>query len=293
MKDASPGFKQVSILGPGLIGGSVALAVRQFLPETRVCLWGRREEPLKLAKELGAADVCTTDLQEAVSGADLIVIASPVGVMKELAGKFLPFIKQDALVTDVGSVKRGVHQSLGAFLTGKGVDFIGSHPMAGSEKQGMEHATAALFKNACVVLTNGEGLAACKLARLERFWSSLGANCLELDAAEHDRLVARVSHLPHAIAAMCVHAACSGVDMAEASKLASTGFRDTTRVSDGFPSMWAEILMENREAVAESLNNASLQIDLLREMLEQGEVARLEHWLEEARRKRKEMLRKK
>lgn len=290
--DTSPAFQQVAILGPGLIGGSVALAIRQFMPGTGVSLWGRREQPLTLARELGAADVCTTDLEKAVSGAELIIIASPVGVMKELAVKFLPFVKQGVLVTDVGSVKFGVHKGVGAFLKSKGVDFIGSHPMAGSEKQGMEHASASLFKNACVAVTNGEYLEESKIERLERFWRSLGANCLQLAPAEHDKLVARVSHLPHAMAVMCVHAACSGVNMEEASQLASTGFRDTTRVSDGFPAMWAEILLENRDAVAEALNSASLQIDLLREMLEQGDAARLEDWLEDARRKRKKMMTK-
>lgn len=285
-------FRRVAILGPGLLGGSLALAVKQFLPDCEVRLWGRRAEPLKLAEELHAADLCTTDIAAAVSGADLVVIASPIGVMRTIAESFLPYVQSGVLVTDVGSVKGSVHQDLGAYLRENGIDFIGSHPMAGSEKQGIEHASDSLFQNACVVLTNGEGVNGDKFARLCGFWTSLGSECVELDADAHDRLVARVSHFPHATAALCVNAACSGIDLAEAAMLASSGFRDTTRVAAGAPAMWAEILLENRAALIESLNHASEQISLLRQMLGSGDRQALEEWLLAAKTSRQVVVRK-
>ena len=131
-------FSSVAILGPGLLGGSLALAVRKQLPHVHVRLWGRREEPLEYARSSGAAHAASTRLEEVVEGADLVVLATPVGVMSRLVSGMLPLLKPGVLVTDVGSVKGCVHQSVGSALTETGVAFIGSHPMAGSEKQGME-----------------------------------------------------------------------------------------------------------------------------------------------------------
>ena len=126
-------FSSVAILGPGLLGGSLALAVRKQLPHVHVRLWGRREEPLEYARSSGAAHAASTRLEEVVEGADLVVLATPVGVMSRLVSGMLPLLKPGVLVTDVGSVKGCVHQSVGSALTETGVAFIGSHPMAGSE----------------------------------------------------------------------------------------------------------------------------------------------------------------
>lgn len=282
MTSTSP-FDTIAILGPGLLGGSVALAAKRYLEAREVRLWGRRREPLDYARKLGGADLCTQDLAEAVSEADLIVMASPIGAMRALAESFLPFVKPGAVVTDVGSVKGSVHRDAGAFLQSHGVCFIGSHPMAGSEKQGIQYATTELFKQASVILTNDGGMPLEQVDRLNRFWACLGATCLWIGAEEHDRLVARVSHLPHAMAAACVNAACDGIDMMVASQLASSGFRDTTRVADGAPGMWAEILLENGEALGESLARARDEIALLLSLLKSGDREGVAVWLERAK----------
>ena len=233
-------FSSVAILGPGLLGGSLALAVRKQLPHVHVRLWGRREEPLEYARSSGAAHAASTRLEEVVEGADLVVLATPVGVMSRLVSGMLPLLKPGVLVTDVGSVKGCVHQSVGSALTETGVAFIGSHPMAGSEKQGMEHASGELFRDATCILTNDEHVHEDMLLLLQRFWERVGCHCIRMKAADHDSSVARISHIPHALSALCVHTALDGGDVKLLGLVSAGGFRDTTRVSMGEPSMWAE-----------------------------------------------------
>ena len=207
-------FSSVAILGPGLLGGSLALAVRKQLPHVHVRLWGRREEPLEYARSSGAAHAASTRLEEVVEGADLVVLATPVGVMSRLISGMLPLLKPGVLVTDVGSVKGCVHQSVGSALTETGVAFIGSHPMAGSEKQGMEHASGELFRDATCILTNDEHVHEDMLLLLQRFWERVGCHCIRMKAADHDSSVARISHIPHALSALCVHTALDGTPRA-------------------------------------------------------------------------------
>ena len=171
-------FSSVAILGPGLLGGSLALAVRKQLPHVHVSLWGRREEPLEYARSSGAAHTASTRMEEVVEGADLVVLATPVGVMPRLVSDMLPLLKPGVLVTDVGSVKGCVHQAVGSVLKKAGVAFIGSHPMAGSEKQGMEHASGDLFRDATCILTNDEHVHEDVLLLLQRFWERVGCHCI-------------------------------------------------------------------------------------------------------------------
>lgn len=187
-------FSSVAILGPGLLGGSLALAVRKQLPHVHVRLWGRREEPLEYARSSGAAHAASTRMEEVVEGADLVVLATPVGVMPRLVSDMLPLLKPGVLVTDVGSVKGCVHQAVGSVLKKAGVAFIGSHPMAGSEKQGMEHASWDLFRDATCILTNDEHVHEDVLLLLQRFWERVGCHCIRMKAADHDSSVARISH---------------------------------------------------------------------------------------------------
>ncbi len=227
---------------------------------------------------------------QAVEGADLIIMASPVGAMKSLAEQFLPGIKPGVLVTDVGSVKKSVHRDLGAWLAGRGIPFIGSHPMAGSEKQGIEHASPHLFNGARVAITNEEDADEALVSHLTAFWASLGAQCVRLSADEHDKLVAGVSHLPHSLAALCALSAAGAGNSAKAALLASTGFRDTTRVAEGPPAMWAEILLENGPAVGDTLDLAKNQLEQLQSMIRKRDLEGLQKWLEKAKAAREDIL---
>lgn len=283
-------FKTVTIYGPGLIGGSIALAVRDKLPECELRLWARREQSLQLANSLGISRTFT-DARQAADGADLIIFATPIGAFEELARLILPNISKSALVTDVGSVKAYVHRTTGALLTERGRLFIGSHPMAGAETQGLENATPSLLQGATVAITNPHGVPAEKEQQLAQFWQALGGRTYSMQPAHHDRAVARISHMPHIMAALGARNARPGdVPMADLQRLAAGGFRDTTRVCSGAASMWADILWENDVAVREVLNNCVNDLHRLIFLLEDQDREGVFRWLTGAKDTRETIL---
>lgn len=280
-------FPHVTILGGGLLGGSLALALETGTAAPEVRLWARRKESAESARERGISGA-GTDLAKAVADADLLVLAVPVGAMPGLLKDALAAgLPDGCLVTDVGSVKSAPHQTLPPLLAGRDIDFIGSHPMAGSERTGIAAVDQKLFENAACLLTNDEGVAAGRPAALEEFWQGVGCRTTWMTAAIHDELVARISHLPHLVAAstarICIRDSKEG-------RFGGGGLRDTTRVASGSPQMWAEILQENREAVAGPLREL---IDDLRHILadlEGGDVDATLRWLEEGKHQRDQLL---
>lgn len=273
-------FQKVAVLGGGLLGGSLALALASRAEGPAVSLWSRREETTCQARECGIASA-TSDLAEALAGADLVVLAVPVGAMPALIDQAVAAgLSPDALVTDVGSVKGMVHRTLFPKLSPHGIVFIGSHPMAGSERNGIEAAHAALFEGSACLMTDDHHAPVELHDKLERFWISVGCRVRWMTAAVHDELVARISHLPHVLAAagalVCLR------DPAEG-RFGGGGLRDTTRVAGGDARMWTEILLENREALAAPLRET---LDVLREMLaslEAGNHENVLRWLAEAK----------
>lgn len=219
-------------------------------------LWGRNVERVEATRALGLE--ATTDLTAAVADADLVILAVPVGVMGMLADQLKQDLKPGAVVTDVGSVKVLPH----AMAAEHGIPFVGSHPMAGSEQTGIEAARADLFQGAACALTNDEGRPDAEVTALMEFWQALGCEISLMGAAEHDRAVARISHLPHA---MAVVTASAGLRFPGDGFLAAGGFRDTTRVASGDPAMWAEIMVENQAALTTALEDVQNEI---REMLD-------------------------
>ncbi len=277
-------YQRIAIYGPGLLGGSIALAIRDFLPSCELRLWARREQPLERAKELGITTHTFQDPRQAAEGAELIILATPIGAFEELARRILPSISHSAIVTDVGSVKAYVHRTTGTLLTERGRLFIGSHPMAGAETQGLEHATPALLQQATVAITNPHHVAEEHVLRLERFWQTLGALTYRLTPENHDQAVARISHMPHIMAALCArNASTGGTPLADLQRLASTGFRDTTRVSSGAAGMWADILWENDVAIRATLHHCVQDLHDLIDLLENQDKAGVYNWLEQAK----------
>lgn len=276
-------FNKTVILGGGLLGGSLALALAEIGNGTGIALWARREETAAEARRLGIA-AATSDLAEAVAGADLVVLAVPVGAMAGLLDRaFEAGLPATALVTDVGSVKGSVHAALHPKLAPRGVEFIGSHPMAGSERTGIDAARARLFEDAACLLTDDHHAKIESRQRLERFWQSVGCRTTWMTSAIHDELVARISHLPHVISAAGALVALR--DPSEG-RFGGGGMRDTTRVAAGDPEMWAEILLENREAVLGPLRES---VSVLREMLaslEAGDHQNVRRWLALAKTRR-------
>jgi len=251
-------FQRVSVLGGGLLGGSIALALQG---KTEVRLWFRKPDAIAPALALGLENA-TSDLAEAVAQADLLILAVPVGAMPALLGAAVAAgLPTDCLVTDVGSVKQAPHLSLTPVLEKSGNPFIGSHPMAGSEQNGLVSAKPGLFDNAACLLTNDSHASDPLCEKLELFWQSLGCRISWFTAAEHDRLVARISHLPHVIAAAGAQVA---LENPEFGLFGGGGLRDTTRVASGNPVMWAEIITENREAIIPAIHET---IAALRDIL--------------------------
>lgn len=277
-------FDTVAVLGPGLLGGSIAMAVRCALPHCELRLWARRRQPLELAQHMGITPHTYDDIQQAVRGAQLVILATPIGTFMQMAQAMLPALGEDALVTDVGSVKESVHLTVGQFLTSQGHYFIGSHPMAGAEKQGLEHARADLLSGATVALTNPHGVPQAHAARLADFWQALGCSCVSMTPAGHDATVARISHMPHILAALCARAAVQGNCAAEdLQRLASTGFRDTTRVSSGGPAMWADILRSNAPAIRTALHDCIADLQQIERLLEAQDEQAICSWLKQAK----------
>lgn len=271
-------FQKIGILGGGLLGGSAALALRE---KADVRLWIRRPEAVDAA-QLSGLDFATGDLKEAVADTDLLILAVPVGAMPALLSAAMAAgLPKACLVTDVGSVKAAPHRDLAPALAQNGNPFIGSHPMAGSERNGLAAARADLFQNAACLLTNDSGAPPDLCTALEDFWKALGCRTKWLGAAEHDRLVARISHLPHVTAAATAFGALSA-DTASGI-LSGGGLRDTTRVAGGNPEMWAEILLENRGEVARSVRETIAKLDEFLVALDGANQEELRHLLTEAK----------
>ena len=276
-------FKRVAILGPGLLGGSIALAWKEQHGVEGLSLWGRSSDRVTELRNHGFTEA-TTELSQAVEGAELIILAVPVGNMTSLAEQFAGLSPNDGvLVTDVGSVKGLPHEKVGRVLKAEGIDFVGSHPMAGSEQSGFEAARADLLVGAPCILTNDEGVDESTVTKLIGFWAGLGAKTVVMTAEEHDRLVAKISHVPHVLAAVC---AMVGLESEDAAKLAGGGLRDTSRVAAGDPALWTEILLENSAAVLGPLRESAEILQGLADLIEAGNESALATVLEEAQRRR-------
>lgn len=273
-------FPSVCILGPGLLGGSIAMAVQQQLPGCELRIWARRQQPLDFVRERGITPHTFTDAREAARGAGLIILATPIGAFEELSRYILPAISKEAIITDIGSVKAYVHRTTGSMLTNRGRCFIGSHPMAGAETQGIENAYAELIKGATVVLTNPHNAPEEKVQRLAAFWEALGTSTYVMDPVNHDRTVARISHCPHILAALCARGATHGQEpMEDLQRLAASGFRDTTRVCSGGANMWADILWENDVAIRSALHDCVNDLHHLIDLLESQDKEGVRQWL--------------
>jgi prephenate dehydrogenase len=271
--------KRVAIFGPGLIGGSVAMALRSRCPDTHITAWSRHVAPLEELQARGLADAIQTDPAKAVEGVDLAILCTPVGVMPELSALLAPHLPPQALVTDAGSVKACVCEKLGSLF---GKRFLGSHPMAGSERSGLAAARADLFSGAPCILTPVETTASGTLESITRFWTSLGARVTTMSPVEHDRLVARLSHLPHAMAFALVNLIHDSLPEG-AALLAGGSFRDATRVASSTPDLWTGILVENRREVIAALREMSDLLDSLARNLEEGNTVAILDFLTRAR----------
>lgn len=272
-------FKRAAIIGVGMVGGSLGKAVlkRQLVQE--VVGFDRTQDVLSKALAVGAVTETTTSLQAALSQADLVVLAAPVLATLQLLPKIAPYVKAGAVVTDVCSTKAAVTQQAAVSLPAAAT-FIGGHPMAGSEKQGVEAADENLFENAIYFLT---GKASPALAIMERLICELGAVPLILEPQQHDQRVAAISHLPHLVATALVQQVAGLEEAGELLVLAAGGFRDTTRVAMGSPQMWKDICLTNGENIVPLLERFISEMQEVRSLVAAGSADDLLSYFEEAR----------
>jgi len=260
-------MKNISIIGVGLIGGSLGMALKKKRGY-RVTGVGRHPEKLRLARRLGAVDAWTADFREGTADADIVVVAAPVGMIVPVIGRILPSLSPGTVITDAGSVKGPVTRGAEELLEGSGIIFAGSHPMAGSEKTGVRHASRDLFRGASVVITP-PGAKDRVPAALRRMWTDTGAKVLVMSPEKHDRLAAVISHLPHVLSAALVTAASAARPREKAllKDLIAGSFRDMTRVSDSDPVLWTDISVHNSSELAKQLDAYTALLKKVRGML--------------------------
>lgn len=280
-------FGRVAILGLGLIGGAIgrALKSRGLAYVTGLV---RREQALEAALELGAADVATLDVREAVQAADLVLLATGVEFIPEMAGQALPYAKKGAVLTDVGSTKVRLVACLEALVAeeGRGLRYVGSHPMAGSEKRGITHCAEVKLAGALCLLTPTAQSDPPAADALEVFWQELGMRTIRVDPLEHDLALAYCSHLPHFVSAGVVNA-----QRGRSLEFAATGFRSLARLAGGDPSLWAQIALHNHQPLATALRSLAGELNYVADLVETEDQEALESWLAEAKRKHDEKYR--
>jgi prephenate dehydrogenase len=267
-------IERLAIVGVGLLGGSVAKAVRAHAIAREVVGVGRDLGRLRPALEDGTLDSAVTDLAAGVRGADRIVLAATVLANETLLAQAWQAASPGAVVTDVGSTKRGIVAVAERLAAGRSdVQFVGSHPMAGSERSGYGVARVDLFAGATVVVTPTEAGEAAAVKSVGEFWAALGARVVTLDPDTHDRAVAAISHLPHVVAWALVDAVARFEP--DALSIAARGFKDTTRIAASDPEVWREILLDNRAAVGASVAAFRRELDELDRLVASGDGAAL------------------
>lgn len=265
-------MRRIAVLGVGLIGGSIGLASRRR-GEVEVVGYGRRPEVLARAVELGALDRAAGSVAEACEGADAVFCAGPVAVLPAQARAALEACGRGTVVTDVGSTK-------GALVAELGGDerFIGGHPLAGAETVGVENARADLFEGARWYLTPTERSSGLLYDRLQRFLAGIGARPRAIDAGEHDRVMAAVSHMPHVLANALAAAAARELSGAGPPLEAGPSFRDMTRVAGSNPAIWADIFTSNRDAVADAVAAVASRLERAAELIRSGDREAIASW---------------
>lgn len=275
-------FEAIAVIGVGLLGGSIGLAVRQRHLAKRVIGIGRDMAKLREAEDRHAVTDVTTDLEAGVREAGLVIVCTPVETVVDLVRRIAPAVGRGTLITDVGSTKATIVAGADQVLAdGQGLwaSFVGSHPLAGSEKAGVIFAKAELLLDKTVVVTPSEATNHDAADRVERFWQALGAKTLRMMPVEHDEAIAAASHVPHLIAS-----ALAAATPEEALPLTATGWGDTTRVAAGDVELWRQILLDNRVHTLKALARFEKVVSAFRAALEAGDSAALARLLTQGKR---------
>ena len=265
-------FERVALIGLGLIGSSLSHVMRRENLCRHIAGHAKTAQTRDTAVALGLVDSIHETAADAVAGADLVIMCTPVGANAVLAPRIGPCLKPGAIVTDVGSVKAAVIRDVGPHL-GEGVHFVPGHPVAGTEHTGPESGFAELFENRWCILTPPPGTDAQAVARLKAFWETCGSHVETMDAAHHDLVLAITSHIPHLIAYNIVGTAAhlETVTESEVIKFSAGGFRDFTRIAASDPVMWRDVFLQNKEAVLEMLGRFTEDLSTLQRAIRFGD----------------------
>ena len=275
-------MKKLVIFGVGLIGGSVALALKKTKTPITIVGVGRSAESLQTALDLGVIDVDTSDVAAAIKDADLVLIAAPVAQTPAILNAIKPHLNASTVITDAGSTKGDVLQCAKDILGEQFNQFVGGHPIAGAEKSGVSAATADLYLNKNVVLTPTAETDPEAIALVKTLWQACGANVSEMTAATHDGIFAAVSHLPHLLAFALVDDIASRTNAEQLFGFAASGFRDFTRIAGSHPEMWRDISLANRTALLNELDAYQQELSKLQQLLKAQDGAGLEALFERA-----------
>lgn len=283
-------FRQLTIIGVGLIGGSLARALRQAGVVDRIVGSSRRTEHLQKAVDLGVIDAFDTRPEAAVKGADCVIVAVPLGAMQRVFESIAPHLEADAVVTDVGSSKGSVLKAVEAACGGIPSWFVPGHPIAGAEKSGVSASFAELYQGRRVILTPTPQTAEIAHQRVKAMWQIAGAEVVDMEVRHHDEVLAATSHLPHILAYGLVDTLAGMEDKPEIFRYAAGGFRDFTRIASSDPVMWRDICLNNREAILAVLDRYTRDIAELRSLIDASEGDALEALFSRAKRARDEFV---
>jgi len=277
-------LKQISVIGLGLLGGSIGLAVLRCFPTVKVVGYTHRPTTRAKARRLAVATEIVDDMEQAAAAADIVILATPVSMFEEIFRKIAGALRSGCIVTDVGSTKVWPHRWAAKTLP-KNVHYVGSHPIAGSEQRGVEFARDDLFDRALCILTATKKTNHQVVRTLKRFWTALGCYVKLMGPAEHDRILANVSHLPHITAASLINA-----NKDKELKYAGKGFIDTSRIASGPANIWADVLLTNANNIAGGIDRITGELARIKKAITSGDKKQIEIILETARKKRAELI---
>jgi prephenate dehydrogenase len=277
-------LKQITVIGMGLLGGSITLGVSRTLPGVKAMGYSHRESTRQKSRESAVASEISDDIKASVRQADIVILATPIYTFEEVFDEIRDALPDGCIVTDVGSTKLLPHRWAEKRLPKK-VCYVGSHPIAGSEQRGVEFARDDLFDQTKCIITTTSKTNRQAVNVLKKFWAGLGCIVKEMSPAEHDRVYANISHVPHAMAVSLVNAS-----NAEELEFAGKGFSDTTRIASSPANIWADILLSNAKNTIKGIDKVIAELRKLKKVIKAGDKKQIETLLEKARDKRNAMI---
>ncbi len=280
-----PEFENIGIVGLGLLGGSIGLAVKQKKLAKHILGWTRTPETIVKAENKGIIDKTFTSFQEFIGDTDFLILCAPVFSNNKYIEDIVR-LKPELLFTDIGSTKSAIVKCVDAFFV-KPHNFVGSHPMAGSENKGIDFADSKMLENKIVILTPGEKSSPFAIAQIKNFWKSLGCKTAIMNADKHDEILAYTSHLPHSIVFALCKTLKKEIDKEEFFLSVGSGLMDTTRIGSSDPQVWTEIFISNRSNILSAIERIKAEIDEFTGILENKDADLLKKYLEDAKNIRK------